>query len=197
MNTDFLVASAYKWFGPTTGCLYGKGELLETLEPYKLRPAPASGPAKWETGTQSLACQAGVRAAVDYIASLGGGTSRRTRIESAWEHIVAYEQGLSERFLAGIAPLLADGSLTLFGKDGVEGRTPTFALSFRDREPREVAKLLGDQGIFVWSGNYYAVEIMARLGFPDGLVRIGFCHYNTAEEVDRTLAAISGICTSS
>ena len=189
LGTDFLVASAYKFFGPHTGCLYGRREVLETIEAYKIRPAPDTPPGKWETGTQSFESLAGVAAAVDYLASLGTGATRRDRLLSAMEQIGSYERTLSERFILGISEI---PDITLYGRNASSGRTPTFAVSVNGMHPDTVAEILGDQGIFVWSGDYYAVEVMRRLGVADqgGLVRIGFAHYNTIEEVDRVLTAL-------
>lgn len=190
-DTDFLVASAYKWFGPHTGCLYGKAQLLAAIEPYKLRPSPDSSPDRWETGTQSFESLAGVTAAVDYIASLGTGSTRRERIVSAYEAISAYESVLSDRFLAGLASI--DG-ITLYGKPTAEDRTPTFAVDVTGVSPGNVAARLGEAGCFTWSGDYYAYEVMHKLGkAPDGLVRIGFVHYNTPDEVDRVLEQLTSI----
>jgi selenocysteine lyase/cysteine desulfurase len=192
LGTDFLVASAYKFFGPHTGCLYGRSEVLDAVEAYKIRPAPDVPPDKWETGTQSFESLAGVTAAVDYLASLGIGETRRDRIRSAMQEIGVYERSLSERFLQGIERI---PTVTLHGSGLPDGRTPTFAVSVDDVHPGVVAEALGDLGIFVWSGDYYAVEVMDRLGVADagGLVRIGFVHYNTIEEVDRALAALGAV----
>lgn len=188
-GTDFLVASAYKWFGPHTGCLYGRDEILSELAPYKLRPAPANSPDKWETGTQSFESLAGVTAAVNYIASLGHGSTRRAQIASAYEAIGAHDRLLSDRFLAGIDSM---ESVTLFGQSTHVGRTSTFAIDIDGVSPATVADSLGANGCFVWSGDYYAYEVMHRLGkAPQGLVRIGFVHYNTEEEVERVLGEIS------
>jgi cysteine desulfurase family protein (TIGR01976 family) len=189
LGTDFLVASAYKFFGPHTGCLYGRSEVLDAVEAYKIRPAPDEPPDKWETGTQSFESLAGVTAAVDYLASLGFGETRRDLVRSAMERIGAYEQSLSARFLDGIA---RTSGVSLYGRTVTDARTPTFAVSVDGTHPDAVAETLGDQGIFVWSGDYYAVEVMNRIGVADqgGLVRIGFAHYNTAGEVDRVLAAL-------
>ena len=186
-GTDFLACSAYKWFGPHTGCLYGKADLLTSIQPFKLRPSPDTAPDRWETGTQSFESLAGVTAAVDYIASLGSGSTRRERIVDAYDQIGAVERPISERFLAGISDM---PHITLFGESGSDTRTPTFAIELDGYAAADVAKCLGDQGVFVWSGNYYAFEVMQRLGKPDGLVRIGFVHYNTLDEVDRVLAAL-------
>lgn len=190
-GTDFLAASAYKWFGPHTGCLFGRNELLSELAPYKLRPAPVGSPDKWETGTQSFESLAGVEAAVDYIASMGEGMGRRERIVSAYEHMNEHETVLTDRFLAGIEAL---PHVTLFGRTSAEGRTATFAVDVEGVSPATVAKMLGDEGCFVWSGDYYAYEVMHRLGkAPEGLVRIGFVHYNTEEEVDRVVAELAAM----
>ena len=191
-GTDFLVASAYKFFGPHTGCLYGRYEILDELDAYKLRPAPVKPPGKWETGTQSFESLAGVAAAVDYLASLGTGDGLREQIVSAMGEIGDHESKLARRFLKGLN--LLDGA-TLHGMPFATGRTPTFAISLDGVPPAEVAKALGDEGIFVWDGDYYAVEVMDRLGVADrgGLVRVGFVHYNTTEEVDRVLHALASI----
>ena len=188
-GTDFLVASAYKFFGPHTGCLYGRREILDDLDAFRLRPAPDKPPGKWETGTQSFESLAGVSAAVEYLASLGEGEILRERLVSAMAAIGTHENLLSQRFLDGIGVI--DG-VTLYGQTGVEGRTGTFAIDVEGVRPAQVARHLGDQGIFVWSGDYYAVEVMDRLGVSDsgGLVRIGFVHYNTVEEVDRVLEVL-------
>ncbi|MEN8238337.1 MAG: cysteine desulfurase-like protein [Actinomycetota bacterium] len=187
-DTDFLVASAYKWFGPHTGCLFGKATVLDEIEPYKLRPAPDSSPDRWETGTQSFESLAGVTAAVDYIASLGTGETRRKRIVSAYESITDHESMLSNRFLASLRSI--DG-ITLHGKATGEGRTPTFAIDVDGMSPDDVAERLGGAGCFVWSGDYYAHEVMHRLEkAPEGLVRIGFVHYNTVDEVDRVISEL-------
>ena len=187
-----FVASAYKFFGPHTGCLYGRSDVLDELDAYKLRPAPNKPPGKWETGTQSFESLAGVAAAIDYIASLGEGETLRDRLVSSMTAIGEYETTLSTRFLDGIDRM---DRVTLYGKPTAEGRTPTFALDVGGVPPAEVSRRLGDQGIFVWSGDYYAVEVMRRLEKADqgGLVRIGFVHYNTVDEVDRVLEALAGL----
>lgn len=187
-GTDFLVASAYKWFGPHTGCLYGRQELLESIQPYKLRPSPDTAPDRWETGTQSFESLVGVSAAVDYVASLGAGTTRSERLDDAYRSILEHESALSDRFLAGLAEM---DHVRLFGVPEAHGRTPTFAIDVEGRSPADVATSLGSEGLFVWAGDYYAVEVMARLDRSEhGLVRIGFVHYTTHDEVDRTLDAL-------
>jgi cysteine desulfurase family protein (TIGR01976 family) len=196
LDCDFLASSAYKYFGSHTGILYGKYALLDSLTAYKVRPASSEPPGKWETGTQSFESLAGVTAAVNYIASIGGeeGT-RRERIMRAMDRIHKYEVSLSEHFLRGATKV---PGLRVYGITDIENldhRAPTFAVSLAGYTPEEVAASLGEQGIFVWHGHYYAVAVMERLGLLDkgGLVRIGFIHYNTHDEVDRVLAALQDL----
>jgi cysteine desulfurase family protein (TIGR01976 family) len=193
LDVDVLFCSAYKFFGPHLGLMAGKAELLEQWRPYKVRPAPDAIPDRWETGTQSHESLAGLVAAVDYLAGLGAGGDRRAALAAGMDAIWAHERVLAERFLAGAAAL---GGLSLFGiadPARADERTPTFALRLDGRTPREVAEALGDEGIFVWDGNYYALSIMERLELEDsgGAVRVGFCHYHTLDEVDRVLDALA------
>ena len=190
LQPDFLVASAYKFFGPHTGVLYGRSEHLERLSPYKVRPAPDTAPDRWETGTQSFESLVGVTAAVDYLASLGHGDSRRDRLESAFAAIRAHEDDLSTRFLSGVAEM---PGVRLYGPpDAGDQRVSTFAVDVAGMTARQTAAEMGRRGIFVWYGHYYAVEAMRQLGLLDrgGLVRIGFVHYTTAAEVDRVLGVL-------
>jgi len=193
VDCDFLACSVYKFFGPHTGVLYGKYEHLDRLKAYKVRPAADEPPGKWETGTQSFESLCGVTAAVEYMASLGGTEgSRRERLARGMQAIKQYEQTLSERFLneATRVPGLRVYGIT--DTEELAQRTPTFAVSLTGVSPETVAAHLGDRGIFVWNGHYYAVAVMERLGVLDdgGLVRIGFTHYNTHEEVDRLCATL-------
>lgn len=195
LGCDFLVCSPYKFFGPHQGLLWGRPDLLAGLEAYKVRPS-SSDPVgvRFETGTPSFEGQAGTIGAIEHIASIGGGAddSRRARIIAGMEAIAAYERGLSERFLAGLASLTR---LRLWGPPTVEGRVPTFGLTVEGLRADEAAERLAVQNIFTWSGNFYAKEAVSRLGLDDagGLLRIGFCHYNTAEEVDRLLEAFADL----
>ena len=176
-NVDVLICSPYKFFGPHLGLFYGRCEVLERWRPYKVRPAPDEPLGhRFETGTLPHEALAGFTAAVEYLESLG------------WEAICAHEQELGQRFLDG----LPDG-IRLHGLRTMEGRTSTFALTFADRSPQAVAEQLAERDIAVWAGHYYAVEVMERLGLPDGAVRVGIVHYNTTGEVDRLFAAISDL----
>ena len=171
INADVLLCSPYKFFGPHLGLAFVRGQLLERWRPYKVRPAPG-----YETGTMQHELLAGFVAAVEYVESVG------------WPAIVDHERHLGQRFLDG----LPDGA-RLHGLATMDGRVPTFALSFEEMHPTAVARRLGDRGIFVWDGDYYAVEVMRRLGLEDGAVRVGFVHYNTADEVDRVLAELRAL----
>jgi len=174
-GVDILVCSPYKFFGPHMGLFYGRRELLERWRPYKVRPAPGEPVGhRFELGTLQHELLAGFVAAVEYVESLG------------WDAIVGYERSLGARFLAGMP-----SSCTLYGLPTMEGRVPTFAFNLEGRTAQDVAERLGARDIAVWWGDYYAVEVMKRLGLEEGgAVRAGFVHYNTVEEVDRLLAEL-------
>ena len=194
LGVDLLACSPYKFFGPHLGALFGRYDLLEELRPYKVRPSRNTVPDRWETGTLPHESLAGTIAAVDYIASLANGIAmdRRAAVVASMEAIRAHEAELSARFLSGLREL---DDVRLYGiadPARVSERTPTFAIRHRDEPPVETATRLADRGIYVWDGDYYALEVMERLGLQStgGAVRIGVCHYNTPEEVDRVLDAL-------
>jgi cysteine desulfurase family protein (TIGR01976 family) len=204
---DFLVASAYKFFGPHAGVFYGKYAHLDSLKAYKVRPASDLPPGKWETGTQSFESLAGITAAVDYLANIGRqfgsgegdvkpeSENRVQLLRAGMEVIKAYEEELSLFFLKHAATI---PGLRVYGITDVEllgERTPTFAVSLKGFTARQVAQALGDRGIFVWDGHYYAVAVMDKLGLLDsgGLVRIGMVHYNTFEEIERVVNALKDL----
>ena len=177
-GVDVLICSPYKFFGPHLGIAFGRAELLRSWRPYKVRPA-SNEPLghRFETGTLPHELLAGFVAAVEYIESIG------------WEAIQAHERTLGDRFLAGLPD-----NATLYGLPTMEGRVATFAFNVDGVETRDAASRLGDAGYAVWQGNYYAVEVMNRLGLGDaGAVRAGIVHYNTAEEVDGLLGAIAAL----
>ncbi len=197
IDCDFLACSSYKFFGPHGGALYGKRELLVTLRPYKVRPAPETVPERWQTGTQNHEGLAGIVAAIGYLAELGrrvrpSTKTRREQLVAAYEAIGEYERSLVERLICG---LLEIPGLTFYGirdKRRFNERTPTVAIRMEGFSPRQIAEYLGERGIFTWDGNYYALNLTERLGVEGsgGLLRIGLAHYNTAQEVDRLLAAL-------
>ncbi len=196
-NCDFLACSDYKFFGPHLGLLWGRRELMESIQPYKVRPSDNRIPSRWMTGTQSHESIAGGMACIDYIADIGRSilgdkhADRRRALRSAFEAIVEYEQSLSKKLIDGLAQI--DG-IEIYGisdTSRLNERFPTFSIRHKNIPPVELARQLGQLGIFVWNGNYYALEFSTRMGFePEGMVRIGLVHYNTAAEIDRLLAAI-------
>jgi cysteine desulfurase family protein (TIGR01976 family) len=178
-GADVLICSPYKFFGPHLGLAYVQGELLERWRPYKVRPAPDEPLGhRHETGTLPHELLAGFVAAVDYVGSLG------------WDAIIRYERDLGERFLGGLPE-----RCRLYGLPAMDGRVPTFALTIEGVAPDEAARRLGERGLAVWHGNYYALEVMKRLGLEDsrGAIRVGIVHYNTAEEVDRLLTELERV----
>jgi cysteine desulfurase family protein (TIGR01976 family) len=202
LDCDFLVCSTYKFFGPHMGVLYGKREHLARLEPYKLRANTNSVPQRWEWGTLNHECLAGVAACVEYLAELGRRSERvsspQDAIAAAYRAIRAHERKLIERMLAGLKEI---PGLRLYGISGpvrLGSRCPTFAVRMEGHTPVELATRLGEQGIFTWDGNYYALNLTERLGIEQsgGFLRIGFVHYNTEKEVERVLRALGPISTS-
>jgi cysteine desulfurase family protein (TIGR01976 family) len=200
LGCDFLACSPYKFFGPHAGALYSRFDHSERLRAYKVRPADAAPPHKWETGTQSHEALAGTTAAVEYIASLAPGdhyASRRPRIVAALEAVRECEAGLSRRMLEGLREL----PVRLYGiadPARVGERTPTFAITADGHTPRRLAEELGRRGFNLWDGNYYALALMERLGLEasGGALRIGLAHYNTPEEVDRFLGELGDVLRS-
>jgi len=198
IGCDFLACSAYKFFGPHQGILYGRSELLQTLEPYRVRPAESAIPWSWETGTQNHEAQAGVVAGIDYLAELGRrtlpsvGADRRSQLIAAMDSIRAYERGLSEQLVTGLLEIPGMIFAGIEELDRFASRTPTVSIRLEGQTPRAIAERLGKQGIFVWDGNYYAMNWSETLGYEDsgGMVRIGCAHYNTVAEVDRLLDAL-------
>ncbi|MBD1582388.1 cysteine desulfurase-like protein [Pseudoalteromonas sp. S16_S37] len=194
LDCDFLACSAYKFFGPHVGIVYGKREHLEGFTPYKVEPAKDVIPSRWETGTQSFEGLAGVIAAIDYIASLSGmseDTPRRERLAIAFAKTKQHEMALSDYFLTRLEQL---PQISLFGiadRARLAERTPTFALTFDGFTPREVSEFLGKKHMCVWDGNFYAQGLCEQLGVMDkgGVVRIGCMHYNTIEELDKLFNA--------
>ena len=174
VEADVLICSPYKYYGPHLGLAYGRGEVLERWRPYKVRPAPNEPLGhRFETGTLPHELLAGFVACVRYVESIG------------FEAIQSHEHELGERFLAGLP-----SAVRLHGLPTMDGRVSTFAFTVEGRSPKEIAERLGRRDIAVWHGDYYAVEVMRRLGLRDGAVRVGIVHYNTADEVDRVLGQL-------
>jgi len=198
IDCDFLACSAYKFFGPHVGLLYGKAELLERLRPYKVRPAPSEIPDCWETGTQNHEGLAGTIAAIDYIAEVGRrhvpetSHTRRDALVAAMNLTQEYERELSRKLIPALVEI---PGLTFYGLRDMaqfDRRTPTVSIRMEGGSPRDLAAFLGERGFFVWDGNYYALNVTERLGVEvsGGMVRIGCTHYNTSEEIDNLIAAL-------
>jgi cysteine desulfurase family protein (TIGR01976 family) len=211
LGCDFLVCSAYKFFAPHLGILYGRLPLLERLASYKVRPAPNEPPGKWEMGTQNHECLAGLAATLDYLAELGshyterfgsqlvGMVGQKLELHAAMLAIAEYERRLVARLLAGLRDLPGAHIYGLTAEEDLRRRVPTVMLTVDGYTPRELAESLSDRGIFCWDGNYYALNLMERLNLEPGggALRIGLAHYNTVDEVDRVLAALGDIVSKS
>jgi cysteine desulfurase family protein (TIGR01976 family) len=197
VDADFVACSAYKFFGPHVGTVYGRREILETLPAYKVRPADH----KFQTGTGNFEGYAGAAAAVDYIADLGSlyggapdGASRRERVLAGMRAIRAYELDLYRHLAARLGAIDGIAIVGLTADDDMERRTPTAAITIEGVTPRAAAEALGDRGIAVWDGDFYATGLMERLGLaPNGVVRIGLTHYNTRAEVDRLADELAAV----
>jgi cysteine desulfurase family protein (TIGR01976 family) len=192
IGCDYLVCSAYKFFGPHIGILWGREEYLAKLESFKVRPASDEPPGKWETGTLSFESISGMIGTLNYLKELGEVATGERSLGAAMRSVEEYEAALGGRFLSGLARI---SKIELYGiakSDPARKRTPTFAIRVKGRNPAQVAQILGAEGLFVWNGHFYAVDLIERLGLAEsgGVVRIGFVHYNTMEEVDRTLQAL-------
>ncbi len=187
LGADFYACSAYKWYGPHLGLTAADPALLETLHPDKLAPSTDDVPDRFELGTSAFAQLAGVTAAVEWIASHGAGATRRERVLHGAAQIETQEAWAFDRLLGGLA---ARDDVRLVGAPS--RRTPTVAFTMQARSPQEIAKRLGDKGIAVWAGNYYAVELMRRLDLEatGGAVRAGVVCYTTDDEVDRLLEGL-------
>ena len=193
LGCDFLACSAYKFFGPHVGVLYGKREHLERLTPHKVRPAKDTIPYRWEQGTLNHEGLAGVTAAVNYLASLGSGGTGRERLTTALTAIRDYERMLSARLLEGLSHIPGVRLYGIADPSRAAECVPTVAFTTGSEHPRAVCERLGATGICTWSGNYYALRVMERLGLEEhgGAVRVGLCHYNTPAEIDRLLDVLA------
>ncbi len=195
LGADFVACSPYKFFGPHQGVLWAKAATVERVEAYKVRPAHDEGAHRFESGTPNWEGQGGVLGTIGYLEWLGEqadpqANSRRARLIAAMEAATVYERGLGERLLAGLATI---PGLRLWGPPTMEGRVPTFSFTIEGHHPDAIAEHLATREIYAWSGHFYAVEVIARLALEPsgGLLRVGLCHYNTAEEVDRMVRALT------
>jgi cysteine desulfurase family protein (TIGR01976 family) len=204
LDCDFLISSAYKFFGPHSGILYGKHDLLEKLFAYKVRPATNKLPGKFETGTQNHEGIAGVLGAIEYFAwvgkqfgnefagNLGNYEGRRLELKKGMAAIHAYELELGSALLSALSSVPGLRLYGLTDENRLQDRVATFSFRLKDLRPRSVAEQLAEEGIYVWDGNYYALNVSERLGVEEsgGMVRVGAAHYNTLEEVGRLREAL-------
>jgi cysteine desulfurase family protein (TIGR01976 family) len=197
LDCDFLVCSPYKFFGPHMGTLYGKREHLLRFKPHKVRPAYDTLPDRWETGTQVQELIAGIGAVVDYLAELGrrcdrSAKTRREALGAAYRATVPYERALLTKLLNGLRAIPGNQIFGITDAKRFSERCATLSFRLGEHNPTEIARYLGDRGIFTWDGNFYALNLTERLGVEHkgGVLRVGLVHYNTTDEVDRLLAAL-------
>lgn len=202
IGCDFLLCSSYKFYGPHLGLMWGRKQLLEDLPAYKVRPAKDKAPYRWETGTPSYETYNGLLACLDYWEMLGDRfgsvdlpqyDGRVLKMKQGMMAVQDYERGLITRLIDGLATMSKVTIAGITENDRYDWRVPTVALVVDGYTPDEVAEYLAKHHIYVWSGNYYALEIMKRLNRPDGMVRIGIGQYNTPEEIDRTLDVLQAM----
>lgn len=202
MGCDFLLCSAYKFYGPHLGIMWGRKELLEELPAYKVRSAKDKSPNRWETGTPSYETYNGLLACLDYWAMLGEkyGKSdlqhyegRRLHMKQGMLAVQDYERDLVARLIAGLQAIKCVKIAGITDSDRFDVRVPTVAIVKEGHTPDDIAHALAQHHIYVWSGNYYAVEIMERLNRPEGMVRIGIGQYNTESEIDRILEVLESL----
>jgi len=193
LDTDFLLCSAYKFYGPHVGILYTRPGLLDRLRTDKLSTQDDESPYRAETGTLNHAAIAGVKAAIEYIASWGRGETLRDRVVTAMTDIAAYEHGIAGHYYNSLRQI---PGITAWGPDfTAPHRAPTVSITIDGIAPLEIAKRLGDKGLQVWEGHFYAARAIEVLGLAErgGVVRTGLCMYNLREEIDRLLEALHGI----
>ncbi|HYM49371.1 MAG TPA: cysteine desulfurase-like protein [Candidatus Limnocylindrales bacterium] len=195
IDCDFLVCSAYKFYGPHLGLLYGRKEHLERLRPYKVRPAADEGPDRWETGTPDLEGIAGLLGAFEYLAAIGGGSApTRQALTQALASIQAHERELARRLTEGLLEIPGVRIYGIADPARFSERAPTVSLTWSPHRPEDLARWLGRQGVFTWHGDHYAKVLIERLGLSEsgGTLRIGIAHYNTRSEIDQTLELLAG-----
>jgi cysteine desulfurase family protein (TIGR01976 family) len=198
LGCDFLVSSAYKFFGPHQGVLYGRREILEAIYAYQVRPAREGLPKRFELGTGPREGMAGTLGALEYIASLAGGgapgtaTPSRPALAAGMTALADYEMGLTRRLIDGLAQVKGLTVRGVTSANAMHRRVPTVSFTLDGHHPDVLAQGFADANIFVWSGHNYAIEPVNRMGLMDkgGVLRVGLAHYNTATEVDQLLARL-------
>jgi cysteine desulfurase family protein (TIGR01976 family) len=193
LGADFVVSSAYKWFGPHQGILWGREELLKETFGYKVRPAGEELPHKFETGTLSHEGMAGTLGAIEYLEQFGTGGTRVQRLRSAWDVLVAHEHRLTRKLIDGLRGFRGLTIRGITSGNALDRRVPTVSFTLDGHHPDELAKGFAQDNIFVWSGHNYAIEPVTRMGLMNagGVLRVGLAHYNTDEEVDALLTSLA------
>jgi cysteine desulfurase family protein (TIGR01976 family) len=193
LGADIVVSSAYKWFGPHQGVLWGRKDLLAETFGYKVRPAGEDLPHKFETGTLSHEGMAGCLGAIEYLEQFGTGETRAKRISSAWTAMAAYEQKLTLKLIEGLRSFKGLTVRGITSANAMHRRVPTVSFTLDGHHPQALAKAFAADNIFVWSGHNYAIEPVTRMGLMDkgGVLRVGLAHYNTEAEVDALLSSLA------
>jgi cysteine desulfurase family protein (TIGR01976 family) len=205
LECDFLVCSAYKFFGPHLGILYGRYDLLEQLPAYKVRPAPAHAPGKFETGTGNFEHMAGVLGTMEYFENLGKAfgdeyraslskkyADRKLSLKLGMQVLHAHELALSQALLTSLKAIPGCAIYGIKDETRLSERVPTYGFTLAHVTPKDASSRLGEKGIFLWDGNFYALEVTRRLGLEEkgGVIRVGAAHYNTLEEIQRFANAL-------
>ena len=193
LGADVVVSSAYKWFGPHQGILWGRKDLLSRTFGYKVRPAVEELPHKFETGTLSHEGMAGTLGAIEYLEQFGTGETRAKRIASAWKAMAEYEQAITLKLIDGLKSFKGLVIRGITSANGMHRRVPTVSFTLEGHHPQALAQNFAKDNIFVWSGHNYAIEPVGRMGLMDkgGVLRIGLAHYNTEAEVDALLSSLT------
>jgi cysteine desulfurase family protein (TIGR01976 family) len=192
IGADFLVSSAYKWFGPHQGILWGSTSELQKTPAYKVRAVGEELPHKFETGTQSHEGMAGCIGAIEYLESLGTGATRRERLVTSWVKMRAHEEQLSLAMIEGLKNLKAVKVHGVTSSNAMHRRVPTISFTAKGHHPKDLAQHFAGDNMFVWSGHNYALEPVRKMGLMDqgGVLRVGMAHYNTLAEVEGFVASL-------
>ncbi len=192
LGADFVVSSAYKWFGPHMAALWGRKEVLQETFAYKLRPVGDDLPHKFETGTLSHEGMAGCLGAIEYLETLGSGETRVARLRSAWARVTDYERALTQNLIAGLRPIKGLTIRGITSDNAMHRRVPTVSFTVDGVDPAKLAQHFASENIFVWSGHNYALEPIHAMGLMDkgGVLRVGLAHYNSQSEVHSFISSL-------
>ena len=194
LNADVVVSSAYKWFGPHMGILWGRKSLLQETFGYKVRAVGEDLPHKFETGTLSHEGMAGCLGTIEYLEQFGSGETRVAKLKSAWSNLAEYEKGITLQLIEGLRKVKGLTVRGVTSANAMHRRVPTVSFTVEGVAPEKLARHFAGENMFVWSGHNYALEPIKKMGLMDkgGVLRVGLAHYNTAAEVDGFLASLDG-----